>query len=259
MISIFGQFSGNGLGVSAPHVQYWLLSLTSGYFNVVIFANLGVSSVAQQLGYNLLNSVISAIGALSAVSLTDRMPRRPVLIWGTLACAGLLAINSGLSAVLAKQGDVVDLGVARGALAAYFLFNVVFSFTYTPLQGVIPAEALETTMRAKGLAASGIIVNAVGFINQFAGPVGLGNLGYKYIFIFVGWDCFESLMWYFFWYVAFRLHGTSPNCSVESQGRTLEQLEWVYNQPNPVKASKKVVKVAVDQASGHVVGRVDDL
>jgi len=185
MISIFGQFSGNGLG----------------YFNVVIFANLGIKSVPQQLGYNLLNSVISAVGALTAVSLTDKMPRRPVLIFGTLACAGLLAVNSGLSAVLDKQttaGNVVQ-SVAQGALAAYFLFNTVFSFTYTPLQGVIPAEALETTMRAKGLAASGIIVNAIGFINQFAGPIGLKNLGYKYIYIFVGWDCFESLMWYLFW------------------------------------------------------------
>lgn len=41
----------------------------------------------------------------------------------------------------------------------------MFSFTYTPLQGVIPAEALETTMRAKGLALSGILVSAIGFIN----------------------------------------------------------------------------------------------
>lgn len=68
MISIFGQFSGNGLG----------------YFNATIFENIGVKSVSQQLGYNLLNSVLSAVGALSAVSLTDRMRRRPVLIYGTL-------------------------------------------------------------------------------------------------------------------------------------------------------------------------------
>jgi len=68
---------------------------------------------------------------------------------------------------------------------ASFLFNCLFSFTYTPLQGVIPAEALETTMRAKGLAMSGIIVSAIGFINQFAGPIGLGNIGYHYIWIFV--------------------------------------------------------------------------
>ncbi len=68
MISIFGQFSGNGLG----------------YFNTVIFENLGVKSSAQQLGYNLLTSCLSAIGALTAVFLTDKMPRRPVLVWGTL-------------------------------------------------------------------------------------------------------------------------------------------------------------------------------
>jgi hypothetical protein len=41
----------------------------------------------------------------------------------------------------------------------YYFFNIIFSFTYTPLQGVIPAEALETTMRAKGLALSGVLVS----------------------------------------------------------------------------------------------------
>jgi hypothetical protein len=69
MISIFGQFSGNGLG----------------YFNTVIFQMLGVKTAAQQLGYNLLTSVVSAIGALSGMAFTDKMPRRPVLIFGTLS------------------------------------------------------------------------------------------------------------------------------------------------------------------------------
>ncbi|KAI5922437.1 lactose permease [Camillea tinctor] len=177
MISIFGQFSGNGLG----------------YFNTTIFENIGVSTVSQQLAYNLLNSVLSAVGALTAVSLTDRMPRRKVLVIGTFACALLLALNSGLSAALYAQGDNVQGSYAKGALAAYFLFNIVFSFTYTPLQGVIPTEALETTQRAKGLAASGIIVSAVGFINQFAGPIALENIGYKYIYVFVGWDMVETI------------------------------------------------------------------
>ena len=39
--------------------------------------------------------------------------------------------------------------------------------------------------------------------------------------------------------------------SVESQGRTLEQLEWIYDQPNPVRASLKVEKVVV-QSDGTV-------
>ncbi|WVW87123.1 hypothetical protein I302_109180 [Kwoniella bestiolae CBS 10118] len=233
MIGVFGQFSGNGLG----------------YFNTVIYENLGITSVPKQLAYNLLNSVVSAIGALTAVSLTDKMNRRPVLIFGTLACAATLAINSGLSAKLDSQvkasGDdasKVSSSVAQGALAAYFLFNVVNSFTYTPLQGVLPSEALDTNMRAKGLAVYGFIVNGVGFINQFAGPIALGNIQYKYIYIFVGWDVVEAILWFLF--------------CVESQGRTIEQLEWVYNQPNPVKASLKVDKVVIE-STGKVVEKID--
>ena len=44
-------------------------------------------------------------------------------------------------------------------------------------------------------------------------------------------------------------------CSVESQGRTLEELEWVYQQPNPVKASKHLEKVVV-QADGTVTEKI---
>ena len=68
MISIFGQWSGNGLG----------------YFNATIFNILGYKSSSTQLLLNIVNSIVSAIGAGIAVVLTDKMPRRPVLIFGTL-------------------------------------------------------------------------------------------------------------------------------------------------------------------------------
>lgn len=44
--------------------------------------------------------------------------------------------------------------------------------------------------------------------------------------------------------------------SVESQGRTLEQLEWVYQQPNPVKASQNVDKIVV-QEDGTVTEKIE--
>jgi hypothetical protein len=46
-------------------------------------------------------------------------------------------------------------------------------------------------------------------------------------------------------------------CSVESQGKTLEELEWVYAQKNPVKASLKVDKIVV-QADGTVSEKIVD-
>lgn len=67
MISIFGQFSGNGLG----------------YYNAAIFKDMGVNSAGGQLGYNLLATSCQAIGGMTGMSLTDKMPRRKVLVIGT--------------------------------------------------------------------------------------------------------------------------------------------------------------------------------
>lgn len=226
MISVFGQWSGNGLG----------------YFNATIFNILGYKSSSIQLLLNLINSIVSAIGAGIAVCLTDKMPRRPVLIYGTFACAVTMAINAAISLPIANTGTISP-SKGQAALAFYYLFNVVFSFTYTPLQGVVPAEALETTTRAKGLALSGFMVSSISFISQFASPIGLGNISTNYFWIFVGWDLLEVVFWYFF--------------CVESQGRTLEELEWVYQQPNPVKASLSLDKVVV-QNDGTVTEKIED-
>ncbi|KAH3001007.1 hypothetical protein KXV73_002218 [Aspergillus fumigatus] len=87
------------------------------------------------------------------------------------------------------------------------------------------------------------MVSCISFVSQYASPIGLQNISTHYFWIFVGWDLFESLCWYLF--------------GVESQGRTLEELEWVYQQPKPVKASLQVDKVVV-QPDGHVVEKITD-
>jgi hypothetical protein len=111
-------------------------------------------------------------------------------------------VNASLSSYLSQFPESEwDMSYAKGALATYFMFNMVFSFTYTPLQGVIPTEALETTTRAKGLAAYNFIVQAFGFINQFCGPIALGNIQQNYVWVFVAWDSIETVCWYFFGYV----------------------------------------------------------
>ena len=105
----------------------------------------------MQFVLNLCNSITSCFGALCGVALADRMPRRRVLVWGTLVCAGFLAINGGLSAKWASMPEgAKDVTVGQGAVAAYFFFNIVYSFAYTPLQAIYPVECLSTNGRAKG-------------------------------------------------------------------------------------------------------------
>ncbi len=68
LMSVAGQFSGNGLA----------------YFNTVIYAKLGISTVTKQLAYNLLYACVSAIGAFIGAGFSDKMPRRKALVYGTL-------------------------------------------------------------------------------------------------------------------------------------------------------------------------------
>lgn len=123
LMGIFGQFSGNGLG----------------YFNLSIYEAVGYDSDMQFI-LNLVNNILSALGALTGVALSDRMPRRKVLVVGTFLCAFWLGINGGLSKVWAdnEKKGIVGLGVGRGAVAAYFFFGITFSFSYTPLQALYP-------------------------------------------------------------------------------------------------------------------------
>ena len=76
-----------------------------------------------------------------------------------------------------------------------------------------------------------IFANLAGFINTFANSVGLERWGYKYYFVFVVWNCCAATLWFLF--------------CVETRGRTLEELDEVFNQPWPAMASARKRKIAL--------------
>ena len=85
----------------------------------------------MQFNMNLIGTCISAAVAWFAVSLEDRMPRRKVLVVGTLLCSVLLAANAAFSAAWASQMDGAspNLNIGRTGAAFYFLFGVAYAFT----------------------------------------------------------------------------------------------------------------------------------
>ncbi|KAA1473302.1 general substrate transporter [Dentipellis sp. KUC8613] len=217
LMGFFGQMSGNGLG----------------YFNLSIYESLGFGT-QMQFNMNLINSCLAALTAWIAVSLEDRMPRRKVLVIGTFLCSVMLALNAGFSAKWATYGDgPKNLAVGNAGVAFFFLFGIVYAFTYTPLQSLYPAECLETTTRAKGVSAKIFIISCTSFINLFCTPIAYGRIGWKYVLVYVGWDAFETVIWYFF--------------CVETQGRTLEELDEIFSSQYPVKASKQKRKVVITE------------
>ncbi|KAJ7165683.1 general substrate transporter [Mycena crocata] len=217
LMCVNGQLAGNGL-------------IT--YFLTVMMKNAGVTSPHTQLVYNFANSILSAFGAFLGASLTDRIGRRRRLYIGSFVIACLLATVAALSSKYGKAGNTNTAG-ANASIAFIFLFGIVYAFTYTPLQALYCAEVMSQEMRAKGMAVHILISNIAGFINTFANSVGLKNLGWKYYFVFVAWDLVASCLWYFL--------------GVETNGRTLEQLDAIFDSPWPARASTQKVTVKLNE------------
>ena len=60
-------------------------------------------------------------------------------------------------------------------------------------------------------------------------PIALKNIGYWFYVFFVFWDLFQFVIMYLFF--------------VETKGRTLEELQEVFEARNPVKASTAKTRV----------------
>jgi len=207
LIGVFGQLSGNGM-------------IT--YFLPILLKNAGITNQDKILTLNFVNSVTSYIGALTGSAIIDRFGRRKILLLSTCMITAMLAIITGL---LSSFGDTTR---ANAGISFIYLFMVVFSFGWTPMQALYPAEVLGYQARAKGLAFLGIVAQVATLINTFGLPVALQKLGWKVYLIFLIWDAFEVAVIYFF--------------VVETKGLTLEEINEVFENPNPRKYSNRLQK-----------------
>jgi len=213
-ISIFGQWAGNG---------------PISYFLAAVLTNAGVTNEITQLNINVgLNCMQFAL-ALFGAGLVERVGRRPLLLFANIGCAatwvGAIIASSNNAKTQSKQSGA-------GVVAMVFLFDAIFSIGFTPLQALYPVEVLSFEMRAKGMAFSNLAVSAATLVNQFAYPVALKKITWKTYIVFVIWCPIQALVIYFF--------------IPETKGRTLEELDDIFNAKNPRKASLEKKKVELD-------------
>lgn len=205
VVGIWGQCSGNAV------VTYYLpaMLLTTGITdsNTVLNVN---------LGYTVVCTVAAYVGA----SQIERMGRRPTIIWTAIACSicfACITIGTGLYA------NSSATSAASASIAFIFIFGWCYNFGMTPLQALYPVEALSYETRGKGIGLTFSLAHLFTLINQFCFPIALKKIGWYTYIVFIGWDIFEATVSYF--------------VSVETKGRTLEELSEIFESPNPVKAS----------------------
>ncbi|KAH8588133.1 lactose permease [Bisporella sp. PMI_857] len=204
-MACFGQLSGNSV---------------TGYYLPVMVENAGITSESTQLMLNGINPVICFIASVAGAHMTDKLGRRPLLIYSTIFCSIAFAVLTGTSK-LADQDN--NSAAANTTIVFIFLFGTVFSFGWTPLQSMYIVETLTTTTRAKGTAVSNLASAVSSTIIQYASGPAFEDIKYYFYIFFVFWDLFEVVVIYFFF--------------PETKQRTLEELDEVFEAKNPVKKS----------------------
>lgn len=172
--------------------RFWLIFLVAvfsqfiggsviSYFMPVMLENAGITSSSQQLLMNAINTVLSFISGLIGTLFVDRWGRRQLFLWGTFI-TGLIYIPINVLASFPVPDITQSMGYSF--IACIFLYGIVFSFTWSTLQSLYPAEILPNNIRAKGIAFQGVISAAANFVNFYATPTALKTIGWKMYTIF---------------------------------------------------------------------------
>ncbi|PCH41336.1 general substrate transporter [Wolfiporia cocos MD-104 SS10] len=190
---------------------------TSYYFPLMVEAA-GVSNEHMVLMLNALQTPIMMLSALTGLRFIERWGRRPTLMLsstGMSLSVIVITICTALTPTHPRAGSV--------GIAFLYIFLVVFSFVWTPMQSLYPVEVLSYNNRAKGLAVMNLFVNACGLFNTYLPPVAIGNVGWRFYLFYACWDALGVAVIYFTF--------------VETKGRNLEEIDLVFQSKHPVRTS----------------------
>lgn len=158
--------------------------------------NAGIADAHTQLVLNAIYPIICFVAGTVGARMTDVVGRRPLLLHSIIFCSLSFLIMFGTSKVAA--GDSSNTSAANASIAFIYVFGIVFSFGWTPLQSMYIAETLPTSTRAKGTAIGNLTSNAAGAISNYGIGPGLNAIGYYFYLVFVGWDLIEWAVMYFY-------------------------------------------------------------
>lgn len=125
------------------------------YFLAGVLNGAGVTSNVMQSNLQVIMNAVQIIFATLGAMFVDRLGRRKLLIGVNLGCA-LCWI--GVTAASGVQANTGSKAASAAAVAMIYIFQMTYSFGWTPLQALYPVEVLSFEMRAKGMAFSNMFV-----------------------------------------------------------------------------------------------------
>jgi MFS family permease len=193
------------------------------YYFSPLLTSLNVTGTNQQTGINGGMQIWNFLVSIAGACLADRIGRRSLWLVSLVA---MICSNVGItitSAVFDRNGADA---AAYMAIVFLFFYNAGFNIACNPLAYSYPTEILPYSMRTKGLAVMVAIGQALLIVSQYANPVAIAAIGWKYWLFFLGMLLLFLIMVYF----------TYP----ETKGLTLEELANLFEDDEGVKIMEKM-------------------
>jgi len=195
-LGLFVQFSGN--------------NLISQYF-VPIAEKIGITSSYEQVRYNVGKESWGFLVSLIMASVTPRFPRRKMFL---LCASCLLAVYTAWTIAQARNRITGSKESGYAVLVFIFLYSPAYCIGYNALTYVYMVEMFPYYVRTKGLSWFQLFGRTAVMFGSFVNPIGLENIDWKYLLVYVVWLCFEIVFIYFFF--------------PETYGKTLEELHFLF-------------------------------
>lgn len=199
-------------------------------------------SVEDSFKYSCGSYGLSLGGNIIGVAIVDKVGRRPLLVWGTLALSAINFIAGGLATFPENQSAVL------GVVAMTLLWNFVLSVGLAAALFAMIPETPTTRLRIKTAAIVVIVQGSFftmwAFVLPYIFNPNAANLGGKTFFIF-GALAFLSFV-YFFVY------------QTETANRSFEEIDEMFHKRIPARNFKTFVTDAQLRAQNAAMTEVGE-
>jgi len=196
-LAFFSQWSGNGL------VSYYLTK---------VLDSIGITDPGTQ---NLINGILQIYNFIVAVTaglLCDRVGRRTLFLASNI---GMLLFWICQTITLARYTITGNKSAGNAVIGFIFLFYGAYDLAYTPLIVSYTVEILPYQLRAKGFTVFNFAISLSLIFNQYANPIALNALGWKYYLVYCVFLAFELGFTYLF--------------IIETKNRSLEETAAIFD------------------------------
>ncbi|OJJ46007.1 hypothetical protein ASPZODRAFT_67539 [Penicilliopsis zonata CBS 506.65] len=221
VFGFFNQFTGGGV---------------ISYYQTTIYYDVGITSTHTELLISAISGPLTMCAGFVGSMLMEKMGRRKIMLWAVFFQM-FWYLPTNVMAYYAAGDHLHKPWMGYLFVVFVQLYSWASSFGWTTLQQVYPAEILGNDMRAKGMSLHMFLNYAGSFVATYTTPIALENLGWK------AYTVYLCIMFVEFWLLYF--------CMVETKGKTLEEIEEIFNDPNPVKKSLETRPVITED---EVVG-----